>query len=440
MKRNYGYWLLTCALVAVSCFGGYEFYRARRYEAAVQNNYNRAFFELNDYVDDINTLIAKGLAVNSPAHFAEISAELSRQSAAAKECIAQLPLSGVSLDNTEKFLSQVGDYSFYLSKNALYDTAITEEEYENLASLGRYAGNLSAALNSLCGELYAGAVSFSDPHALQTVAYAAGGSDGFSAVEKEFGEYPSLIYDGPFSEHIGSRAPAMCEGAPEITPEQAARIAGEFFGRRSGFISYKGESKNSAINCYTFTAGGGKSSVSITKQGGYVLYYMNAREVGEQTIDRQQAIELARKFLDAHGYSSMRESYYELQNGTATVNFAYEQDGVVCYSDLVKVEIALDDGEVVGLETNGYLMNHSVREGLTPAISRDNARAKVSRRIAIASARVALIPKDSEREVLCYEFKGSVGGKNVLVYINAQNGREEEILLLVESDEGILTV
>ena len=35
MKRNYGYWLLTCALVAVSCFGGYEFYRARRYEAAV---------------------------------------------------------------------------------------------------------------------------------------------------------------------------------------------------------------------------------------------------------------------------------------------------------------------------------------------------------------------------------------------------------------------
>ena len=85
-------------------------------------------------------------------------------------------------------------------------------------------------------------------------------------------------------------------------------------------------------------------------------------------------------------------------------------------------------------------MNHSVREGLTPAISRDNARAKVSRRIAIASARVALIPKDSEREVLCYEFKGSVGGKNVLVYINAQNGREEEILLLVESDEGILTV
>lgn len=440
VKRKYGYWALTCALIAVSVFGGYELYRARSYERAVRNSYNRAFFELNDYVDDINTLISKGLAVNSPAHFAEISAELSRQSAAAKECIAQLPLASVSLDNTEKFLSQVGDYSFYLSKNALYDEAITDEEYESFASLGKYAESLSAALNSLCGELYSGAVDFSDPHALQTVAYAAGGSDGFSAVEKEFGQYPSLIYDGPFSEHIGSRAPAMCEGAPEITPEQAARIAGEFFGRRSGFISYKGESENSAISCYTFTAAGGKSSVSITKQGGYVLYFMNAREVGEQALDRIQAVDAARKFLEAHGYDSMRESYYELAGGTATVNFAYEQDGVVCYSDLVKVEVALDNGEVVGVEANGYLMNHRVREDLTPKISRDTARAKVSERIKIASARTALIPKDSEREVLCYEFKGSVGEKNVLVYINAQNGREEEILLLVESDEGVLTV
>lgn len=440
MKRKYGYWLMTCALIALACFGGYEFYRSKKLETAVQNSYSRAFFELNGYVDDINTLIAKGLAVNSPEHFAEISAELSRQSAAAKECIAQLPLSEISLDNTEKFLSQVGDYSFCLSKNALYDTKITDEEYENFAKMGTYAESLSAALNSICSDIYSSSTDFSDARAFQNIAYAADGTDGFSAVEKEFGEYPSLIYDGPFSEHIGSRAPAMCENEAEITPEQAARIASEFFGRKSGFISYKGASENSAVNCYTFTANGGKSTVSITRRGGHILYFMNSREIGEPSLKYDEALAAARDFLAEHGYESMRESYYEMHGGTATVNFAYEQDGVICYSDLVKVEVALDNGEVIGVEANGYIMNHRTRESLTASLGREGARERVSPRIAIESARTVLIPKDSEREVLCYEFKGRAGGKNVLVYINAENGREEEILLLLESENGILTV
>ena len=44
------------------------------------------------------------------------------------------------------------------------------------------------------------------------------------------------------------------------------------------------------------------------------------------------------------------------------------------------------------------------------------------------------------REVLCYEFKGTYMNKNFIVYINAENGREEEILLLIESENGILTI
>ena len=44
------------------------------------------------------------------------------------------------------------------------------------------------------------------------------------------------------------------------------------------------------------------------------------------------------------------------------------------------------------------------------------------------------------REVLCYEFKGVFNDKNFLIYVNTENGREEEIFLLIESEEGILTV
>ena len=441
MKRKYGYWLFTCALIAVSCFAGYEFTRANRLENSVKNTYNRAFFKLNDYVDDINTLLAKGLLANSPAHFASISAELSRQSAAAKECLSQLPLSEVSLDNTEKFLSQVGDYSFYLSKNALYDTAMTQEEYDTLSQLGGYAASLSAALNSLEADIYSGRLDFSEKSYSGAVAYAAeDGTDGFSAIEKEFGEYPTLIYDGPFSEHIENRTPAMCEGAEQLSTEQAAIAANEFFGAGNGFVSFRGLSENSSIDAYTFSAAGDSKIVSITQKGGYILYYLNNRAVAEPAINYRDAVLKAETFLKEHGYTNMTESYYETTDGVATVNFAYEQDGVVCYSDLVKVKVALDNGEVVGLETHGYIMNHSERGQLTPRLSRANAREKVSAHLAIDSARLALIPKDSAKEVLCYEFKGTSNGHNFLIYINAENGREEDIQLLIESEEGILTV
>ncbi len=440
MKRKYGYWALSAVLAATASFAGYEYFRAERLEMSVENSYNRAFFELNDYVDDINTLLAKGLLTNSPEHFASVSAELSRQSAAAKECLAQLPLSNIEFDKTEKFLSQVGDYSFYLSRNALYDKAMTEDEYKSFSTLGEYAQSLSSALNSLQEDIYNGSVDLYDNRRGMNVAFAENGEDGFSAIEKEFGEYPSLIYDGPFSEHIEKRTPAYLKGKEIITPEKAAQIANKFFGNKIEFISYGGKSENSTINTYTFTAGNSSKAVAVTEQGGEILYYINSRDIKEPTLSMTDAVAKAQEFLKKHGYTSMTESYYETADGRATINFAYTENGVICYSDLVKVTVALDDGEVIGMEANGYIMNHQMRDNLTPRLTRQEARGYVSSHLSVDSASLALIPQDSMREVLCYEFKGKALGKNFLIYINAENGREEEILLLIESETGILTV
>ena len=144
--------------------------------------------------------------------------------------------------------------------------------------------------------------------------------------------------------------------------------------------------------------------------------------------------------MNTHGYMNMTESYYEKHSGVATVNFAYMQDGVTCYPDLVKVKVALDNGEIVGLGTHGYLMNHTIRDIKPATVSRQEAREKVSRYLSVDSVKLAVIPKDSEWEVLCYEFKCSAQGRNYLVYINATDGREEDVMMLIESEEGILTV
>ena len=92
------------------------------------------------------------------------------------------------------------------------------------------------------------------------------------------------------------------------------------------------------------------------------------------------------------------------------------------------------------MESKGYLMNHKTRELPEPSLTVEEAQTHVSTHLSVTATKLALIPKDSLREVLCYEFKGAFNGKNFIVYINAENGREEEILMLIETEGGILTI
>lgn len=441
-KRKY-YWIFSVAVVVLGVFGIYESFRARAYRQSLEDTYNRAFFELTDHVDDIDTLLAKGMLATSAGEMANISQKLSVQASAAKACLAQFPTLEVQLDKTGKFLSQVGDYTYTLSQSLIDKKSITEEEYENLNSLSSYASTLNQSLGELENKVYSGEYRFSDREQIsfEKVAYAET-SDELSAIEKEFGEYPSLIYDGPFSEHIENMEPKMTKDAREITKNEAAAKVAAFFGVKTENVTYVGETQNSLMNSYMLRVrtGSGEATACITKRGGYMVYFLNSRRAGKETLSVNDAIYKARTFLKEKGYEDMQNSYYEKIDGVATVNFAYKQNGVLCYSDLIKVKVALDDGEIVGMEANGYIMNHEVRDIRTPHLTKQEARSKVSSRLSIDSVNIALIPKDSKREVLCYEFKGTSGGRNFLIYINAETGREEDIQILIESPDGILTI
>ncbi len=86
-------------------------------------------------------------------------------------------------------------------------------------------------------------------------------------------------------------------------------------------------------------------------------------------------------------------------------------------------------------------MAHTPNRNLpTPRVTPEQALAAVNPKLEVTRTKLAVIPTDSLREVLCYEFKGNFDDRNFLVYINAQNGREERILLLLETEDGILTM
>jgi hypothetical protein len=41
----------------------------------------------------------------------------------------------------------------------------------------------------------------------------------------------------------------------------------------------------------------------------------------------------------------MKQSYRITERNTLTINYAYSENGVICYPDLIKVSVALDNGK-----------------------------------------------------------------------------------------------
>ncbi len=448
-KRSIHIWLysiLGAALLIIFFWGVAMQKNAAALENSVENQYNKAFHDLVAYIDDIDTELTKAQLVSSPSQLSTLSLRLFNQSSQAKAALASMPTSSIELDNTAKFLSQVGDYTYVLSQNMINGDAMSDEAYKNLASLNEYSSSLKQELLDIEQRVYSGEVRLmalgKNKHG---TAFADSGdiSADLANVEKSFDGYPALIYDGPFSEHIQNRRSPMLTDAPQITRTKASEYAKSFLGIRDNSLKFQYLSRNTAIESYTFTKRTKTDdiSISITRNGGYVLSYLNNKaNSGEENYDVDSAVKIAKAYLDEHGFLNMENRYFEKTENVATLNFAYSDNGIICYSDLIKVKVALDTGEVVGIETNGYLMNHTDRSFSNIALSADEALMKVSKRLSVSVSGLALIPKDSLNEILCYEIHGTFKDKNFLIYINAENGREEEIMLLLESENGILTV
>lgn len=128
--------------------------------------------------------------------------------------------------------------------------------------------------------------------------------------------------------------------------------------------------------------------------------------------------------------------YSMVQNNIATVSYVYQEDGVIIYPDQIKVDIALDNGRVLGFEALTYYMSHRKRTLPRPKISEEEARQLANSEMDIERVKLALIPLESGDEVLTYEVRGKMDGEVYLVYINAVTGNEERIMRVIHTENG----
>ncbi len=187
-------------------------------------------------------------------------------------------------------------------------------------------------------------------------------------------------------------------------------------------------------------AGGDAVDLHISRRGGHVVWMLAGRDVGAPRIEVTEAVERARSFLADRGMVSFEPTWATWAQGRAVIPFAYVQDGVRIYPDLVKVTVALDDGAVIGYEALGFLMSHYSRTLPEPALSENDARARLHPALTVQGGRLAVIPLETLEEVLTWEFPAELDGDPYVVYINAVTGAEEQILKLLPTGEGTLAL
>lgn len=445
--------LVVTLITVIAVLGLYTYKRERQFRQTTENNYNMAFFELVSYVENVETYLAKSLISSTSEQGAETLTHVWREANLAQSYLARLPIGSQELANTSKFLNQVSDYSFSLSRKNINNQDLTDDDFSNLKELHTYSVELENTLNQLSADINDGRIKWGEltnkGSSVLLTQVSNISKDSFSNLEENFHEYSGLIYDGAFSEHMTSVEKKGLTGE-EINEEEAKKIATDFIGNdKIGEINSNGVSEDTDIPSYDFSIKTKNDkneiiTVSVSKKGGHIIFMNYNRNVEAESISQERANEIGKDFLNSKGFPNMKETYYLKQNGVVTINYAYNQkstdEDVVVYPDLIKVKVALDNGEILGIETTGYLNSHYERDIPVAKITKEKAKENLNKNLQIESEGMAIIPTEFKTEIFCWEFKGKVDDTEFLVYINAETGAEEDILVIKNTPNGTLTM
>lgn len=428
-----------CLVSVLSAYAIIGHNESVKYKTRLEASYQKSLFELSECLDTIETNLTKSAYATTPTMMINLSEKLYSECNSAKNALSTLPVDQLNLIGAYKFLTQATDYSSYLSSKIRSGEEISEKEYENLRAMLEYSKTYSNYIDEMVAKCYTGGrITDNQIKSKHADTKIAGISLDFDEAEKTFTDYPVLLYDGPFADAVLNREPEMTKSGKKMSKEECKDIAARALNIKPDELKFHSEEEG-LIPCFDFVYN--NSIIAITKTGGYVAYMICSDQVKDKAITEENAKNIAKDYLKKIGYENMQSTYFSTSNNVCVINFAYSENNVIRYTDLIKVGVSLSDGKIYSFEAKGYLTNHRSREEQKSEISEAEAMKRLSSNVEVISSKMCLIPKDNGKEAFCYEFhcKSKRSKDEVLIYINAQTGEEENILLLLYSDNGTLT-
>ncbi len=398
----------------------------------------KSFYDLVGYIDNLDVNLSKLVVSNDAEEQQKLLGEVRVQSNLATSSISSLALKDENKYYTTKFINQMGDFSKYLNNKLIDGGSMSSEDKTTLQSMHKINLELKNSLSDL-------ASSIDDSFDFRSIYE--GKEDNlvisrFIELESNAVDYPHMIYDGAFSDGINVGKAKALEGYETITKTQAEELFRKYFKDYNlSEVTLNGEAMGKNIECYYLTGvsnDGTALDAQISKKGGKLILFNHYKDCEKDVYDAVTCEELADKYLESIGFKNMKAVWMTEGNHLVTLNYASVVEGVICYSDLIKVNVCKERGMVSGLEASSYYFNHTKRDVPTIKLTLSEARKKVNSDIDIHTSRLAIIPKGEGKEILAYEFMGEKDGETYYVYIDANTGKEADIFKVVTTTEGTL--
>lgn len=425
--------VMTIALIITAYWGYTEYTKRNKIMVKAENQYQRAFHSLSYNMDRLNAQLGNTLAMSSTSvdSYRKGLVNIWQLTNEAKSEVTQLPLVGMEFSKTEQFLSNVANFSYQAGIRDFSKKPLDEKELQTLNSLYKHSEQLTKELRGMQAKALSTNLKWSDvemalssdkgPHDNMIV-------DGFQAMDKQVSGYKDVEWDTSVTNMFRKNDGQALEGKV-MSPDDIKNKAAHFWNvdPQSIVITENGK----GTNFQTFTAnmnnGSGTSQMDFTRKGGYPYYFMNSREVGAPTCDLNQAIDKAGHFLSQHNYKNMTPISYDTSGNSADITFARKQNDVTIYPEKIMIKVALDNGEVVGMQATDYVYNHKARELKQPALDMDVAQKSLNEKMQIKSKGLAIIQNELREDTQCFEFLGQLDNTNYRIFINADTGAQEKI-------------
>ena len=291
--------ILLTAIILLSVFLGLSRADGKSWMAMSENNMESAYYTLTDSLLNIENNFSK-LRVTRDGNLAgEMLIDVAMDSQTAAANLAILSYSGYDMSALVKFCNQVGDYSKYLVTKLTGGEELSEEDYNTLAKLYEATYSIGKKLNAVKDALMSGEkiVTGLDEFNSQFTEIADSLVDGSI-------KYPSLIYDGAFSDSLEERQPKALSGE-DIDPEkQQDNIAKILCDYEIKSVKYTGESDNGfTAYVYDITLEDGSNVyLQLAKKGGSIVMWDKQFDSQQPTLSVEEGVVLAEQYMQKQGY------------------------------------------------------------------------------------------------------------------------------------------
>jgi spore germination protein len=432
--------VLSLGIIGTGVWGYQEHQEKNAVLIQAENTYQRAFHELTYRIDVLNDKIGSALAMNSKQRISPQLVEIWRVTSEALSDVGQLPLGLLPFNKTEEFLANIGEFTYRTAVRDLEKEPLSNKETKTLENLYKQSGEIKDELRKVQHTALENDLRWMDVQ----LALANEGEqidntiiDGFKTVEKKAEGFAEGIDQASISNQtVREHHFKNLKGKPLKEDEALAKAKKILSVDNKEKIRITKSGKGADVPVYSISYRNNKKSayMDLSQKGGHPMTFLIDRPVNTKKISLNSGMEKAEAFLKKNDFNNMIVFQSAQYNNIGAYSFLYSKDGVRYYSDAVEVKVALDNGEILGLTAIDYFMNHNEREKPEPKISNEEAKEKVNPNVDIQEEYLAVIDNDLGEEVLTYEFLGTMGNETYRIFINAEDGREENVEKLSGSE------